>query len=71
MLFRSLREGGYADLVLFDYDKIEDIATWEHPHQYPKGIPYVLVNGKLVVDQGEHTGALPGRVIRGAGAARP
>ncbi|RPJ73992.1 MAG: D-aminoacylase, partial [Acidobacteria bacterium] len=60
-----LAEGAFADLVLFDYDRIEDTATYQQPHQYPKGIPYVIVNGQLVVDKGEHTGARPGRVIRG------
>jgi N-acyl-D-aspartate/D-glutamate deacylase len=62
-----LREGNFADIVIFDYEKIEDTATYENPHQYPKGIPYVLVNGQLVVDRGEHTGAMPGRIIYGPG----
>jgi N-acyl-D-amino-acid deacylase len=62
-----LTEGSFADLVIFDYERIEDTATYEAPHQYPKGIPYVLVNGQLVVDNGEHTGARPGRVIYGPG----
>jgi N-acyl-D-aspartate/D-glutamate deacylase len=62
-----LTEGCFADLVIFDYERIEDTATYEAPHQYPKGIPYVLVNGQLVVDNGEHTGARPGRVIYGPG----
>lgn len=62
-----LTEGSFADLVIFDYERIEDTATYEAPHQYPKGIPYVLVNGHLVVDNGEHTGARPGRVIYGPG----
>jgi len=60
-----LRAGNYADVVLFDYDKIEDTATYADPHQYPKGIPFVLVNGKVVIDQGQHTGAKPGRIIYG------
>jgi N-acyl-D-amino-acid deacylase len=54
----------WADLVLFDPSTIEDRATYEAPHQYPLGIPYVFVNGKLVVERGEHTGALPGKVLR-------
>jgi N-acyl-D-aspartate/D-glutamate deacylase len=62
-----LTEGAFADIVIFDYDRIEDTATYTAPHQYPKGIPYVLVNGQLVVDNGEHTGAWPGRVIYGPG----
>ncbi len=62
-----LKEGGYADIVLFDFDRIEDTATWDNPHQYPNGIPYVLVNGQLVIDNGEHTDARPGRIIYGPG----
>jgi len=62
-----LKEGNFADIVIFDYEKIEDMATYENPHQYPKGIPYVLVNGRLVVDKAEHTGATPGRIIYGPG----
>jgi N-acyl-D-aspartate/D-glutamate deacylase len=62
-----LTEGAFADVVIFDYDKIEDTATYASPHQYPKGIPYVIVNGQLVVNDGEHTGARPGRVIYGPG----
>jgi len=65
-----LKEGCFADVVVFDLDKVEDTATYENPHQYPKGIPYVLVNGQLVVDNGEHTGARPGRIIYGPGARR-
>jgi N-acyl-D-amino-acid deacylase len=60
-----LQEGCFADIVLFDFDKIEDTATFENPHQYPQGIPYVLVNGQVVIEKGEHTGATPGRVIYG------
>jgi len=66
-LAQAVVEGAFADLVLFDYDRIEDTATSDAPHQYPKGIPYVLVNGQVVVDNGEHTGARPGRVIYGSG----
>jgi N-acyl-D-amino-acid deacylase len=60
-----LKEGCYADIVLFDLNTIEDTATYENPHRYPRGIPYVIVNGQLVIDQGEHTGARPGRIIYG------
>jgi N-acyl-D-aspartate/D-glutamate deacylase len=60
-----LKEGCYADIVLFDLNTIEDTATYEDPHRYPRGIPYVIVNGQLVIDQGEHTGARPGRIIYG------
>ncbi len=53
-----------ADLVLFDPARVRELATYEEPRQYPEGIPYVLVNGVLVVDDGEHTGATPGRALR-------
>jgi N-acyl-D-amino-acid deacylase len=66
-----LTEGAFADIVIFDYEHIEDTATYDAPHQYPKGIPYVLVNGQLVVDKGEHTGARPGRVMYGPGRRGP
>jgi N-acyl-D-amino-acid deacylase len=56
--------GWRADLVAFDPDRVADRATFEAPHQYPAGIPHVLVNGVFVVRDGEHTGALPGRVVR-------
>lgn len=58
-------EGLNADLVLFDYNKIQDKASFTEPHQYPEGIPYVIVNGKLVIENGEHTGKMPGKVIYG------
>ncbi|MGY8986226.1 MAG: N-acyl-D-amino-acid deacylase family protein [Sphingomonadales bacterium] len=64
-----IREGMWADVVIFDYDNIEDTATWEKPVETPKGIPYVLVNGEVVIDNGKHTGALPGHVIYGSGRA--
>ena len=62
-----LREGLMADIVVFDPAKVIDRATFEQPHQISAGIPYVFVNGTLVVDEGKHTGALPGRVMRGPG----
>ncbi len=58
-----IREGAWADLVLFDDLTIADTATYTAPHQYPEGIPYVIVNGEVVIDQGEHSGALPGKVL--------
>jgi N-acyl-D-amino-acid deacylase len=62
---RGLLADGYlADVVVFDPDTIRSNATYEDPRRYPDGIDYVLVNGRLVVDAGAHTGALPGRVIR-------
>jgi len=62
-----LQAGNFADVVIFDYEKIEDTATYQEPYRYPKGIPYVLVNGQIVIDKGEHTGATPGRIIYGSG----
>ena len=59
-----LEEGKAADVVIFNYDKIQDKATFTEPHQYPDGIPYVIVNGELVINNGEHTGAMPGQVIK-------
>jgi len=58
-----LRPGMAADIVLFDAQTVKDRATFEDPSQYPVGIPYVIVNGVVVVDRGEHTGAKPGRVL--------
>jgi N-acyl-D-amino-acid deacylase len=54
-----------ADIVLFDYGTIRDRATFLEPHQFPDGIPYVIVNGLPVVDQNVQTDALPGQVLRG------
>ncbi len=59
-----LEKGKSADIVLFDFNTIQDKATFIDPHQYPEGIPYVIVNGKVVIKNGEHTGAMPGKVIR-------
>jgi N-acyl-D-amino-acid deacylase len=63
-----LRENMKADIVIFDDAKVIDKATFENPHQYGEGIDYVLVNGKVVIDQGKHTGERPGVVIMGPGA---
>jgi N-acyl-D-aspartate/D-glutamate deacylase len=60
----TVREGAYADLVVFDPDTIADRATYADPHQYPEGIHHVLVNGRLVVQNGVQTEELPGRVLR-------
>jgi N-acyl-D-aspartate/D-glutamate deacylase len=62
-----IKEGLWADVVIFDYDKIEDRATYEQPLLDPVGIDYVLVNGQVVIDHGRHTGARPGKVIYGPG----
>jgi N-acyl-D-amino-acid deacylase len=63
-----VRPGARADLVAFDPDTVADRATFERPHQYPVGIPYVWVNGVPVLRGGEHTGARPGRTARPAHA---
>ena len=63
----SLRPGMAADIVVFDPEKVSDTATFEDPSQYPVGIPYVIVNGIVVIDQGHYSGALPGRVLYGRG----
>lgn len=62
-----IKEGCWADVVIFDYDKIQDRATYEQPLLTPVGIDYVFVNGQVVVDHGKHTGARPGMVLYGPG----
>lgn len=62
-----IKEGMWADVVIFDYDKIQDRSTYEKPFLYPAGIDYVLVNGQVVIEKGKHTGARPGKVIYGPG----
>jgi len=59
-----LREGFKADITVFDPDRVKDEATFTDPHRYASGIPYVIVNGRVVIDRGEHTGALPGKALR-------
>ena len=56
-----LKEGYFADIVVFDPARVADRATYDRPHRYADGIKTVLVNGTLVLDSGEHTGAKPGR----------
>jgi N-acyl-D-aspartate/D-glutamate deacylase len=63
--------GMYADVVVFDSATIQDHATYARPHQYATGVRHVFVNGVQVVANGEHTGATPGRVVRGPGWKRP
>ena len=60
----SLQVGNYADIVVFDPARIQDNATFENPHQYATGVLHVSVNGVLVLKNGEHTGAMPGRAVR-------
>ncbi|MCY4265531.1 MAG: D-aminoacylase [Gammaproteobacteria bacterium] len=59
--------GNFADIVIFDPANVTDHATYAAPHQYATGMEHVIVNGELVLYQGEHTGALPGQVVRGPG----
>src|SRR5690349_7718353 len=62
-----IKVGYFADLAIFDPAAIQDHATFEQPHQYATGMNHVIVNGTLVLENGEHTGAMPGRVVRGPG----
>jgi N-acyl-D-amino-acid deacylase len=65
----ALKPGYFADIVVFDPKTIIDKATFENPHQYSIGVEHVFVNGTQVLKDGEHTGALPGRVVWGPGRA--
>ena len=62
-----LKQGMWADVVVFDPDTIRDLATFEDPNQLSQGMEYVLVNGVPVIEQGKMTGKLPGKVLRGPG----
>ena len=63
----KLVPGNYADIVVFDPEKVRDNATFTEPHQYAEGVIHVWVNGVQVLDEGEHTGAKPGRFVKGPG----
>jgi N-acyl-D-amino-acid deacylase len=65
-----VKQGMFADVVVFDPATITDRATFEKPHQYAEGMRHVFVNGTQVLKDGEHTGAKPGRALRGPGRAR-
>jgi N-acyl-D-amino-acid deacylase len=65
-----LAPGYFADVVVFDPATIRDLGTYERPHQYATGVRDVFVNGVPVLREGEHTGAKPGRVVRGPGWKR-
>ena len=64
-----LKEGYAADVTVFNPEDVIDRAKFEDPHQYPDGIEFVIVNGEIVIEEGEHTGNLPGKVLRGPGYA--
>jgi dihydroorotase/N-acyl-D-amino-acid deacylase len=66
-----LKQGMWADVVVFDAANIRDVATFENPNQLSQGMEYVLVNGVPVIDGGKMTKALPGKVLRGPGYKRP
>jgi N-acyl-D-amino-acid deacylase len=63
----ELKVGYYADIVIFDPSKVKDNATFEKPHQYSEGMIHVFVNGVQVLKDDEHTGAKPGRFVKGPG----
>ena len=66
----ELKVGHYADLVIFDPAKVKDNATFEKPHQYADGMIDVFINGTQVLKKGEHTGAMPGRFLKGPGSRK-
>lgn len=66
----TLARGKYADVIVFDPATIRDRSTYEEPRLLATGMRYVFVNGKLAIDQGEYTGALPGRVVKGEGRGK-
>mgnify|MGYP001283577538 CR=1 FL=1 len=63
----KLERGYFADVAVFDPSAVADHATYESPHQLATGVKHVLVNGAVVIAHGQHTGAKPGRVVRGKG----
>jgi len=65
-----IKQGLWADLVVFDPRLIHDVATYDNPNRLSVGMSYVLVNGVPVIEAGRMTGALPGKVLRGPGYAR-
>ena len=62
-----MREGHHADLVIFDPDRVRDLATYDEPHQFAEGMVHVLVNGEFALRDGAATGALAGRPLRRPG----
>ncbi|MDX2045517.1 MAG: amidohydrolase family protein, partial [Chitinophagaceae bacterium] len=67
----ELKVGNYADIVIFDPASVKDNATFDKPHQYASGMMHVFVNGVQVLKDGEHTGAKPGRFVKGPGYTPP
>ena len=63
----SIEIDNYADIIVFDPIEINDKATFEKPHQYAVGMKHVFVNGIQVLNDGNHTGAMPGKIVRGPG----
>jgi N-acyl-D-aspartate/D-glutamate deacylase len=66
----TITVGNWADVTIFDYDALQDRATYEKPMEFPTGIEWVLVNGVVTIDHGKHTGAKAGQALRGPGATR-
>lgn len=66
----TIAVGNWADVTIFDYDALQDRATYERPMEFPTGIEWVLVNGVVTIERGKHTGAKAGQVLLGPGAAR-
>jgi N-acyl-D-aspartate/D-glutamate deacylase len=64
----TITVGNWADVTIFDYDALQDRATYERPMEFPTGIEWVLVNGVVTIDHGKHTGAKAGQALRGPGA---
>jgi len=62
-----IKEGLWADVTIFDLDKLQDRATYDEPMVFPTGIEYVLVNGVVTIDHDQHTGAKAGKVLYGPG----
>ena len=62
-----IKEDYFADIVVFNEKTISDNATFQNPHQYSNGVEHVLINGVIVIMDGKHTGAKPGKVLHGPG----
>jgi N-acyl-D-amino-acid deacylase len=60
----TVTPGSYADITVFDFEKLDVVGTPVEPRQHPKGIRYVIVNGEVVVEDGAHTGATPGKILK-------